>query len=89
MSKVEHIIISHETFWQALRVDATTYALALALILPGHWLGSAAMEWVGFIVFFITLTSKAIAERVTIDQARARLDEIEADRARCPANAAT
>jgi hypothetical protein len=80
MAKTENIVISHETFWQALVVDTTSYALAIALIMPGYFLGIHALEWAGMFVFFIILMAKAATRTMTIDQARARLDEIEATR---------
>jgi hypothetical protein len=81
MAKMETICIVHETPWQAAKSDATTYVLALALILPGVWLASSAMQWLGVIVLFVALLTQAARKSVTIEQARARLDEIEKDRA--------
>ena len=81
MSKVETIIIAHETPWKAAKVDATTYILALALILPGYFLESEALQYLGVIVLFVALLAQVSARKMTIEQARARLDEIEREQA--------
>lgn len=61
-------------------------AVEIGIISVGVWLDSAAMQWLGFIgvflAFIIVLTSMANSNRdkntdLSIDEARARLDEIE------------
>lgn len=58
-------------------------AFAALLILPGHFLGSAAMEWLGFLfLLFMALIVIPLAllkrdEGLSFDQARKRIDELE------------
>lgn len=81
MAKPELIII-HETTLKSWARDASTFALFAALISLGVYLDSGAMQWMGAIIAFITVMSKATgmhkAARKTIPQARAYLDELEA-----------
>lgn len=66
-----------------LRGFVQSLAFAFCLILPGHFLDSAAMEWLGFVVVVYTgliLVPLAILERdegLSIDEARARIDQLE------------
>ena len=60
-------------------------ALSLVLVvsllfLPGVFVRSAAMQWAGFIAFnviFLLGIIKSSGARLTIDEARKRLDELE------------
>ena len=76
------VIIVHETILKSVVVDATTFVLFLALIGIGWLLNSDAMQWVGAIIGFITIVSQSSirSKRCTIDQARKKLDELEAGR---------
>lgn len=73
------IILLRETWPQSWLRDASTLALFVALIGIGVLLGSTAMQWTGAIVGFLTIITWAGRHRthLTIDQARARLDELE------------
>lgn len=78
MSKPE-VIIVHETVLQSWLIDASTLALFVALISIGVYLDSAAMQWVGAIVGFLAIPMKAVRRnRLSFDEARKRLDELEA-----------
>jgi hypothetical protein len=85
MSEKKHrIIISRrETTFKSWATDASTFALFAGLIGLGVFLESAAMQWAGFTVAFITLLTKAAgvekASTFDLDGARKRLDEIEAE----------
>lgn len=76
----DKVIILRETLWQSILSDTYTFAMCFALILPGVWLDSSAMQWMGAGMFMLSIITKASAKakRMTIDQARAKLDEIEA-----------
>lgn len=76
-----HVILITETTLQSWARDAGTLAMFIALIGIGVWLGSAAMQWVGAIIGFITISVKAskLRQNLTIAQARTRLDEIESE----------
>lgn len=81
MIKTE-IIIIRETAAQSLVKDAGTFVLFASLIGVGVLLDSGAMQWVGAVMGFVTIFTWAIRStsknRMTIEQARAKLDEIEA-----------
>lgn len=74
------LIIVHEGFWTSLARDATTFLMAVSIIGVGVLLASAAMQWVGAIVFFIAVagTASTSKNRLTFDEARKRIDELEA-----------
>ena len=76
--KLEFIII-HETVFQSWCRDASTFALFVGLIGIGYMLDSSAMQWAGFFVAIIATFVRAgvKAKKLTIEQARARLDELE------------
>lgn len=78
MSKTVTIFIAYKTPLQAFQINAFAYVTALALMLPGWALGSSAMQWLGFFLFFVVVFARATRDGLTIEQARARLDEIEA-----------
>lgn len=65
------IILLHETTFPSWRRDGSTFCLALALMGVGWAADSAAMEWAGFIVFFLTVFARAgaRAQRLTPQQA--------------------
>ena len=74
------IIIIKEPMGKSLIKDGATLALGLAMMLPGHFLGSPALEWSGAAVFWFTMVSLAAhtTKRKTIAEARAILDKLEA-----------
>lgn len=74
------VIILRETLWQSFASDTFTLAMAWALIIPGHYIGSSAMEWAGWFVFMVTVISIASgkAKRMTPDEAISHLAEIKA-----------
>lgn len=76
------VIIVHESIANSWATDASTFAMFLALIGIGWALGSDAMQWVGGIIGFIMVASRAAdkktSRRFTIAEARAELDKIEA-----------
>lgn len=76
------IILKHETLRESLISDAMSVATAWALILPGWLLGSGAMQVTGAILFALWFVSRLIIagdrSRMTISEARKRLDQIEA-----------
>ena len=82
MSKPE-IIILHETVLQSWLIDASTLAMFVALIGIGVFLDSSAMQWLGAIIGFLALTSRANSskKRMSFDEARKRIDELESTHA--------
>jgi len=80
-TKVHHIIVltEGETMKDSWMKDASTFALFAALIGLGVLLDSAAMQWAGLIVAFITVTAQALGKgkKLTILGARRYLDSLE------------
>ncbi len=74
------VILVHETAMQSWARDAGTFVLFIALIGIGIIANSAALQWVGAIVAFIATISRSSGnvERLSIAEARAKLDAIEA-----------
>lgn len=73
------VIIVHETTLQSYLVDSSTFVMFAALIGLGVYLDSSAMQWIGAIIGFFTIAAKSNRHnRMTFDQARKRIDELEA-----------
>jgi len=73
------IIILHETVLQSYLVDSSTFVLFAALISFGVFLDSSAMQWVGALIGFCTIVGRASRkQRLSFDEARKRIDELEA-----------
>ena len=81
MTKSPEVVIIHETIAKSWLRDLSTFTLFVALIGLGVLLGSAAMQWIGAIIGFITIVIRASgthkSSRKTIAQARQFLDELE------------
>lgn len=82
MSKPNEVIIIHETVIQSWVHDASSAVMFVALIGIGVYLQSGAMQWAGAILGFLTISGQASTyinkNKMTVAQARKRLDEIEA-----------
>lgn len=74
------IIILKEPLMDSIAADLVTLATFSAMIGLGVYLQSTAMQWTGAVVFFMgTIGMEAHRrEHLTIAQARAKLDQIEA-----------
>lgn len=74
------VIMLRETWQESWVRDASALALFVGLIGIGVLLDSAAMQWTGALVAFLSVLAFSGRHRVhlTIEQARAKLDEIEA-----------
>lgn len=81
MKKHVEIIILHETTLGSWIRDASSLALFVSLIGIGVYLDSSAMQWLGAIVGFMVLVGKSInlsnKSKVSFEEARRRIDEIE------------
>ena len=73
------VIILKEPLMESIASDLVTLATFAAMIGMGVYLQSPAMQWTGAVVFFLGITGMAARRRqkLTIAQARAKLDEIE------------
>jgi hypothetical protein len=75
-------LMTHPRF--SVRRSATGLLLQTIPISLGIWTGSAAMQWVGFVFSLVLVIGLAVSlqkrdQGLTIQQARQRLDEIEAE----------
>lgn len=79
--KPREILIIHETIAHSWAVDASTFAMFVALIGTGWLLGSSAMEWVGAFMGFVAILARSSGRKkeftFTIDEARKELDRLE------------
>lgn len=73
------VILVHETALNSWMRDASTFALFSGLIGIGVVLDSSALQWCGAIIAFITIGMRGSgkAPRMSIAEARAKLDELE------------
>ena len=80
MTAKTQVIIIKENAWQSIVSDAGSFVAALAMVGVGWALDSAALQWVGAVLFFISLFAQGSKKwsRMSITDARKRLDEIEA-----------
>lgn len=82
MSDKKEVIILYETALQSWIRDASSAVMFIALIGIGVLLESSAMQWVGALLGFLVIIGKAVnhhnKSKMTVAQARKRLDEIEA-----------
>lgn len=82
----ETVIIVHETIWKSYGRDAGSFAMVAGMIGIGVYLDSSAMQWLGAILAFAAILSSGVAmrneSRMTVPEARKKLDEIEASFAR-------
>lgn len=76
------VLIIKEGWVQSWLRDASTFALFLALIGIGVFLESPALQWVGALIGFFHIAGNARRmlkrESLTIPEARAKLDALEA-----------
>lgn len=75
------IILVHETAVQSVVSDAVTLATFGTMIGIGILMASDAMQWIGGLCFFIWMLARRKSPRLSIAEARKRLDEIERGRA--------
>ena len=74
------IIFINEKPWDSIVRDSFSVICAFVLILPGWALGSAAMQWAGFIMLGVVAMARAMGLQkkytMTIDEARKFLDSL-------------
>lgn len=59
-NKPQKISLYAQTFWGGVLVNISTFLLGLLFMGAGVLAGSHAMEWVGFLMFWITVSVMAI-----------------------------
>ena len=65
MKKEKEFVILAESTLQSWARDLGTYVMALALILPGWFIQSSAMQWLGALVFFISVATHNHRRKMT------------------------
>ena len=77
------VIVMKETFVESVKRDVFTVASAWAIILPGWWVGSNALQWVGAILFglfFLGRMARFQKDNArTVAEAREYLDQLESE----------
>jgi hypothetical protein len=73
------IIVVHESITESLVKDAYTCVALVASVGVGVYVDSQALQWIGGLLFMLTVAMSATKQRYTIDGARKRLDELEAE----------
>jgi hypothetical protein len=78
MTKPTTLIVIRETLAQSLLRDAGSVASSFALILPGFYIGSTALQFIGGLLLvlfaFCKLTTIVNDNRMTLEQARDKID---------------
>lgn len=81
MSNSPTLILIRESAKESWLRDMSTLATFLSLIGIGVFLDSGAMQWIGAVIGFLSIGGRASGVRkqatMTIEQARAKLDEME------------
>jgi len=82
--KPTHIVIVDDRLWMSAGRDAVSFAVFFAMVGLGVFLQSSAMQWVGAMLWFLWIISKAASVekrfKKTIPEARAYLDMLEGKR---------
>ena len=80
MTNKVQVIIIKESVTKTLIKSVAIFSMAGALMCVGAYVQSAAMQWFAFIIVCLTIVGMAKANSVSmsIDDARAKLDELEA-----------
>ena len=75
------VIIIRETWKESVLSDTYSYLIAIAMMAPGYFLNVDALQWLGAILFMITLLAQGsnMKYKMSVAEARDRLDEIEKD----------
>lgn len=82
MSDKQTVIVISETVLESWARDAGTFAVFIGFCAVGWFLDSQALQWIGSIMAMIAVVGRTARtmnrSRMTIAQARAKLDELEA-----------
>ena len=81
MSERRKIIVIRETWAQSWLRDASTWALAVMLIVPGWYIESTALTATGIVIFWLAIFGKILAfaaktKRYTLHEAREEIDRM-------------
>lgn len=75
------VIVVRETVKESVISDTYTFLMAIAVMIPGYLLGIEALQWLGAIMFMITLLAMGVNSKtkMTISEAREFLNKLEQD----------
>ncbi|CCT58528.1 hypothetical protein [Acetobacter pasteurianus] len=59
-TKPQKISLYAQTFWGGVLVNVSTFLMGVLFIGAGVMAGSHAMEWVGFLMFWITISAMVL-----------------------------
>lgn len=72
------VIIIRESVMESIITDTFTFATVVGIILVGKWVNSDALQWIGgFMTMMLIMSWASNKERLTVNEARAKLDQIE------------
>ena len=82
MSRAAEVIVVHESVLASYLKDIASVGSLTAAVGLGIWLDSAALQWVAGLLWIVMILSASFKstndKRMTVADARKRLDEIEA-----------
>jgi len=79
-TKEVRIWIWQETMWESIVTDTYTIGSLIASVLVGWFIGSAALEWISGILIILMIVNRASGQgfrKLTIDEARKKIDDLE------------
>lgn len=77
-NKMAKVIIIRESVMESIITDTFTFATVVGIILVGKWVNSDALQWIGgFMTMMLIMSWASNKERLTVNEARAKLDQIE------------
>jgi len=82
MADKQIVIIIRESTLESVISDTYSIGALVGAVLLGWWIGSDALQWIAGIIMFLVIAGESAGKyknKLTIEQARKRLDEIEAD----------
>lgn len=79
MTEKTKVIVIRETWKESIISDTYSYLIAIGMMLPGYLLDINALQWLGAVMFIITLLAMGANSKVkmTIAEAREYLDKLE------------
>ncbi len=80
MTEEQTVIVIKEPWIVSAKRDVVTVIAVFALMLPGIWMDSSAMQWVGFFLFVVFIFGAAKRHlgdaTMTLDEAAAKIEEL-------------
>lgn len=79
MTEKTKVIVIRETLRESIISDTYSLMIAFGMMLPGYLLDIAALQWLGAVMFIITLLAMGFNSKtkMTIAEAREYLDKLE------------